>query len=371
MPDQPAPAQNLPVSFPDVSDFPPMPAAAVPAPPQSVQTPTVPADLPDLPPMIPPAKKTFGSKKIIATILGILILVGGVGAGIFLVGQRQLFQQKAAETACKNRTKKECTETCFDGKKCKWGGKQKMCKKTNTDCNLDDDGRDPNDIDDWVSDLPCSAAEFTCSGCGGFCLNGAYPNGGCREAANALCGENIGASCNKDSPCPDKSETTCYYCPGNFTLAPCGGNTPLPPGVYYSGNCKIEGKWCGTVQCDGGPGICRSEINRDGCATNPPEGPTASCSNVKAYDIAWNLLSAAQLSALEANDRVNFCVSGIASSGAFTKARFTIQGVLRPETTAKRPGSNDFCDLYTIPAGSTTETFNVTAQIFHATLGWK
>jgi hypothetical protein len=52
----------------------------------------------DLPPMVASPKKKFGGKKIVATILGIFLLVGGVGAGIILTQQQQLFQQKAAGT---------------------------------------------------------------------------------------------------------------------------------------------------------------------------------------------------------------------------------------------------------------------------------
>jgi hypothetical protein len=41
-------------------------------------------------------KKKFGGGKIIATILGLVLLVGGVGAGVVLTQQQQLFQPKAA-----------------------------------------------------------------------------------------------------------------------------------------------------------------------------------------------------------------------------------------------------------------------------------
>jgi len=50
---------------------------------------------PDIPPMTSNPKKKFGGGKIIATILGLIVLVGGVGAGILLTQQPQLFQQKA------------------------------------------------------------------------------------------------------------------------------------------------------------------------------------------------------------------------------------------------------------------------------------
>lgn len=43
-----------------------------------------------------PPKKKFGTGKIIATILGIFILVGGVAAAVLTINQKQLFQQKAS-----------------------------------------------------------------------------------------------------------------------------------------------------------------------------------------------------------------------------------------------------------------------------------
>ncbi|PIU28665.1 hypothetical protein COT08_00775, partial [Candidatus Woesebacteria bacterium CG07_land_8_20_14_0_80_44_9] len=85
MPDQNLP-NTPPLSFPDVADVPSMPPAA-PA--------TAPENL-DIPPMIAEPKiQKKKSGRIIATILGILLLVGAVGAGVVLVGQKQLFEQKA------------------------------------------------------------------------------------------------------------------------------------------------------------------------------------------------------------------------------------------------------------------------------------
>lgn len=43
-----------------------------------------------------PPKKKFGGGKIIATILGLLLLVGGIGAGIILTSQNQNIKEKAA-----------------------------------------------------------------------------------------------------------------------------------------------------------------------------------------------------------------------------------------------------------------------------------
>ncbi|MEK7550600.1 MAG: hypothetical protein AAB535_02345 [Patescibacteria group bacterium] len=104
------------------------------------------------------------------------------------------------------------------------------------------------------------------------------------------------------------------------------------------------------------------------CVVNDGDGtPTASCQNIKAYSPTWTQLSVAQLSSLKANNQVNFCATGTTTPAQdrvqFTAARFTVNGTTRPETIGKRPGGgkNEFCDLYTIPAGTTT--FNISAQV--------
>ena len=105
----------------------------------------------------------------------------------------------------------------------------------------------------------------------------------------------------------------------------------------------------------------------------PPNTPTTSqtaqCLDVKAYTPAWVAHTTTTLQNLKPNDTVYFCARGSTNIGSFSKAQFTINGTLRPETTIARPGTvNEFCDLYTIP--SSTYSFNVTAQIYHVTLGW-
>lgn len=99
-----------------------------------------------------------------------------------------------------------------------------------------------------------------------------------------------------------------------------------------------------------------------------PERIAAQCFEVKAYNPQWVQLSTSDLASLEAGDIVRFTVSGTTSSGTLDKAKFTINGVLRPEVTQKRPGTDEFFDEYTIPVGVTT--FTVSAQILHSTLGW-
>lgn len=96
---------------------------------------------------------------------------------------------------------------------------------------------------------------------------------------------------------------------------------------------------------------------------------TASCGNAKTYSANWTLLTDPQLASLAPNTVVNFCATGSTSTGSFDKAQFTINGIQQPETTTKRPGSNDFCQSYTIKVSDTT--MNVTAKIHHTTFGWR
>lgn len=117
------------VSFPVVEDtLPPMPAS----PDASLGAPDIanpsPADTnsgsaapnndlitPQVIGTIPPPAKKFVGGKIIATILGLFLLVGGVGAGVFLTGQNQNISEKAANEnyrdelkCCSNTNNGDC-----------------------------------------------------------------------------------------------------------------------------------------------------------------------------------------------------------------------------------------------------------------------
>jgi hypothetical protein len=95
----------------------------------------------------------------------------------------------------------------------------------------------------------------------------------------------------------------------------------------------------------------------------PVPTPVASayCSTIKAYDATGNLLSSAQLAALQPGDIVRFAASGITTTGTIDSARFTINNVARPEVTTKVAGTDEFYDEYQIPEGTTS--FDVTAEV--------
>jgi hypothetical protein len=86
------------------------------------------------------------------------------------------------------------------------------------------------------------------------------------------------------------------------------------------------------------------------------------------YDVNWVELTAAQLAALKAGDKVRFTVMGTTNAGQFDQARFTVNGTLRAPVTAKKPTSGEFYDEYTIPSGVTS--FTVKGEVHHSTIGW-
>ncbi len=83
----------------------------------------------------------------------------------------------------------------------------------------------------------------------------------------------------------------------------------------------------------------------------------SSCTQIKVYDVDWNLLNAQQLSGLIPGQNIYFTVTG--SGGSFDKARFTINGVLNSDTTNLKPGSSrEFYQQYIIPTGEVNFTIN-------------
>lgn len=102
--------------------------------------------------------------------------------------------------------------------------------------------------------------------------------------------------------------------------------------------------------------------------TETPPDSTYQCVSIKVYDMSWNLLSSQDLQELKPGDKIRFGAV-FATDGTVDKARFTINGTLRPEVTTLKPGtSNEIYDEYTIPEGITT--FKVTSQIHSTEIGW-
>lgn len=374
-----------------------------------------------------PRKKTMGGK-VIATILGLFLLVGGVGAGLFLVQQNQNIEEEAScsgaayeacrrtsgtqvcncrvcgectrdddpgtpGTGCTATSSSACTSSCSqDGYKCTWSSSSSSCGKSSQPCTGADNGSGELIVEgecganqsgsEWVQ---CGA-----SGAGGncrFCMkvyqrtcNQALADRGCDVVIGNQCGDVNGS-------------VNIYYCEGEGnTGGPggCQGNDPRPGGVGWDdANKRITGSFCGTVQVDDIENDFCSRTDTSGCSsnpppTNPPPTPsptpliTASCQNLKAYSTTNSEvpLTTQQLSALRPGNQFNLCVQGIKTGGSFDKVRFTINGVLQPEQAMTggvgTTNEDRFCTLYTIPqtlpAGG---AFTFRAEMHHVTLGWR
>ena len=99
--DQKPTADTIPPIFVDQGDLPPMINSSAPSIPLTTVGSAAPTD--DIVSTVMPAittsgtpKKKFAGGKIIATILGLFLLVGGVGAGVYLTGQNQDVREKAS-----------------------------------------------------------------------------------------------------------------------------------------------------------------------------------------------------------------------------------------------------------------------------------
>ena len=430
-----------------------------------------PAAPPDLPPVAATPKKKFGGGKIIATILGLVLLVGGVGAGVVLTQQQQIFKPKATAScscsaakdsqgnlirdssgklSCSANAGSSCgggsNAICYDqGSYCSCGcsatitcvnGQTQSCTCSNgststqtcsnnawgsCNCGGTAGGCSAADI------AACVAQGKTCTIVNGnaLCSGKSCPSYFCigtdgRHASNTACGSET-----QVDSCIDADGKTRYCCKsgtaggGACALTGseiCVGN--VPTGDCYQGstggqyacyklkgdrgkklsncsdanstcNCTCPspytwlahengGWWCfntnTTASCAGEvPYAERCSLTPQQCGSGtPPPGtpPPAApmCVAVSAYDASWGALTPAQLSTLAVGAQVNFCVSGSAPSGTFDKAQFMINTTLEPETTTKRPSSDNYCQSYTIL--STDTTVNVKAKIHHTTLGW-
>ncbi len=268
---------------------------------------------PDISSVIPKAKKKFGGGKIIATILGLVLLVGGIGAGIILIQQKQLVPQQASTTG----TIRICHST---------GSGANPYIVNNPDKTGDVGGHDGHNGPIWYSGIAGAWGDIIPP------FN--YDNGGHYNGKNWT------------------DEGQAFYNNGCSTPAqsPTASPTVLPTALPTA-----------------------SPTVSPMATASPTESPTASpispsCIPVRAYDDYWVTLTNVQLSALTAGDLVNFCVNGSATSGSFDKAQFMINSTIEPETTNKRPGSSDFCQSYTIL--STDTTVSVKAKIHHSSGIW-
>ena len=284
--------QNFPVTFPTVVEdtvLPPMPVASEQSTVIGEQLDTTPATvttnvgsaapsddviMPEIMGTTPPKKK-FAGGKVIATILGLFLLVGGVGAGVFLTGQNQDIREKAAT----NQLTPPCTAT------------------------------------------GCSATSFPLDFVNHYHCNDVKP---------------FGTSCNEEYKTHLESASFEFNC-GTEQIDYYNNGNKAFTSMFYDEDCTEGG---------GGGGI--------GCINA-----------IVLYTEQGAMIT--DLGTLKVGQKVNLTIPtayGANNTIHFTKARFTVNGVLRPEVTASKKFqvATVFYDLYTVTSGTT----NIQAEVYYA-----
>ncbi len=252
----------------------------------------------DLPPMVTPPKKKFGGGRIIATILGLLLLVGGIGAGILLTQQPQLFQQKAACDSCTsdgqcNRAAGEtCVSNCCTTTSAGHCGNG-ICDagENSTNCPADCSGGGGKGLPACGPNLSCQASPFsTATACDGggytnYCCGSGQTivNGACTNLATCGTGLSCGATGSSGTTACIQSGTTnkVYCCPAGQTydeFKECF--VPNPNSCTSDSQCTVPFQFCdrGTNQCAYSPNInCGRNTDTGAPVCCPPSVTAANC----------------------------------------------------------------------------------------------
>ncbi len=274
----------------------------------------------NIPPIVTTGEKPKGKvgKKVIATILGILFLVGGVSAGVILVQQQQDIREQAAVISNGNGG----------------GGGTPTATPIPTSTPI----ATPTP---WTPSPQC-IADDECLGPGEDCCSS--PSSGYFWAScpvtESICRSEGGTACIMDDYCLEGARDVCCNLQ-NYDDSTC--ETPIK-------------KRCGAGEATATPVPTATPTPRPGVEIS------ALCLNIKAFDTSWNEIT--DFSSLRAGDVVRFTISGTTNSGNIDKAKFRINSpTWRTTVVNKKPGTNDFYDEYTIPEGVTS--FTVNAQLHH------
>jgi hypothetical protein len=410
------PPASSSMSTEPIADFPPPPivvSAEAGSAPASVQPlPETPATGTDqtLPPLnVSPVVVTGGSggglgkkmgrKGFVATVLGVFLLLGGLGVGLYLTGQKQDIREKAYIPPGDEAFKVECDLYTVN-----------VTEVENTSCPKIDTCTSgtvaTNNISKYtstwtvtltaktgfVSTDPASVRVTTVSN---YC-----PDSGCGTERNGK------PWCDTESAKDPPHEETITLIPGQTK-------------TYTASSTSASGVACGSYQtfinvqplnCTAPPGatpppggipITRrekdctdaTECRKDGfCQTGltcTGAGNQYKCKEIRAYKVTglivandptnWTLLTATDLQNLEEGDIVYYTVVGTSSetaaNGGFDKAEFTLNGSttpiestnLKPKSTTDTSGNIEFYLKYVI---TDDVDFSVKGRMHHVTAGW-
>lgn len=268
----------------------------------------------------PQVPTKYGGKKIIATIFGILLLVAGVAAGVLLVQNQQELRERAASgSECSHST--DCILLDSPGNKGSFTAPKNIDHIFITA--KDYHRYDPPGTNDGCYEVEIEGTKLEWN------REGDGPD--CKDVSNIqiwLKGENV------ETPTPTQTPTQTPTATETATPTPTKSATPT----------------------------------NNPSPTQPQPQTTAQCSEVKIYTTSWTLLDSSGLANLKPGNSIRVTVSGSASSGTFTKARFVINGVTTSEVTAKKSGTEEFYYQYTLPDG--VSDFNIKGEVYHSELGW-
>lgn len=343
-PEKPEETDNKPLPFPEDTSIPPISPDMVKDSPTFTPSQTIsdsaplpnPDGLTGVPPMVPglTPKKKIGGKKMIATILGILVLLGSLGAGIFLVKQQQDIRERAVyptpipEAKCS----KDSVLTCIGkdpGDEC---GPNKLCKKKESF------GSDGKPI------------------CG--CISQSTPTPTPTLTPLVKCSSGSAPKCVNKKPgdiCDGTTKCTPITTPGPDNTVKC--------------ICEEEPPQC--KECEGLICVSRTCTGASLCQTNNDCQPmSGQCVGVKAYDKNWNpIVPHNEALNLKAGDIIYFAVQGSGGPGIYDKAQFKFKGIQMPVIIDKKPGIG-FYKQYQITSDDIGKDVTVKGRIHNSVMGW-
>jgi hypothetical protein len=312
MPDQnnPTPVSDVP---PPPMDIPPANASIPPPFPPEVAPPEGAAPPPDsgsaapsfdIPPVISQAPKSKGGgKRVIATILGLLVLVGGLGAGIVLVKQQQDIREKAYETECEPGEKINCTTTsgCPGTKTCGTNFKFGSCvDKAGDNCPAT---CSPGTERNCTTSLGCPGKE-------GCTSNGTW-GGTCFDIADN-CPSSLPTCPNTDCNLPTKpaGAIDCKLTGTNTQTVCCPVDKPL----YQNGQCVTST----TTTCTGDEYCAQGQICVSGVCVAGTRGTggggTVSCATAPTTSSQCKHTDGTTAS-FTGNCAIYYCPNGLGSNG--------------------------------------------------------
>jgi len=361
----PSPLPVSPTDQGQITDTPP-PAAnsTVPPPPPIIEEQK--EGEADIPPVVTTGEKPKGKvgKKVIATILGILFLVGGVSAGVILVQQQQEIREKAScvsDGNCIGPGEVCCNDSKFDS----------SCYVTETRCESKPAPEPTATPTPWTPSPQCKT-DGNCIGPGEDCCSGNdYFDNSC-PVTETRCGVESYCSQAKQEECTNGMDCIPTQYGGYCEEVPCRESGCLRPGERCCGgtagsefdaSCYVTETMCGAGGATATPVPTATPTPRPGVEIS------ARCLNIKAFDTSWDEII--DLSSLKAGDIIRFTVSGTTNSGNIDKARFRINSpTWRTDVVAKKPGTGEFYDEYTIPEGVTSFTINTQLHHTSSDISW-